>query len=183
MRTEDLLEQCLKALSAGQPVPPDIARYLARHPDQHAEVEELLFVARRVSRMPAASMSPQANLAMQQRLARRLGFDPEAFESPSQDGVSTERLAKKRRWLPIARLQIPMMRPGIGEDEFEDVSEERVRRAFRDLTREDIRRYIGVRGEDYLYYRQALPGWEPVFSFIAFVLRGFKRLEKLASLQ
>ena len=35
---------------------------------------------------------------------------------------------------------------------------------------------------DYLYYRQRFPQWEIVFACIAFVLRGFKRLEKLANL-
>ena len=64
----------------------------------------------------------------------------------------------------------------------EDVTEARVREVFRDLTREDIRRYIGVRGEEYLYYRQRSPGWEPIFSFIAAVLRGLKRLESLSNL-
>ena len=51
----------------------------------------------------------------------------------------------------------------------------------RDLTPEDIRRYIGVRGEAYLYFRQKLPGWEPVLTFVAFVLRSLKRIETLAS--
>ena len=63
----------------------------------------------------------------------------------------------------------------------DDISDARIREVFRDLTREDIRRYIGVRGEDYLYYRQNFPGWEPIFNFVAFVLRGLKRLETLAS--
>ena len=56
MRTEELLEQCLQALTSGQDLPPDLARYLARHPEQRGEVEDLLAIAQRVSRKPRAEM-------------------------------------------------------------------------------------------------------------------------------
>jgi hypothetical protein len=62
----------------------------------------------------------------------------------------------------------------------DEVAAARIRTAFKDLTPEDIRRYIGERGEDYLYYRQRFPRWEVVFAALALILRGFKRLEKLA---
>jgi SOS response regulatory protein OraA/RecX len=57
MRTEEILDQCMQALSSGQDLSPELARYLARHPEQRAEVEEMLFVAQRVSRLPSAQLN------------------------------------------------------------------------------------------------------------------------------
>src|SRR6476620_7288016 len=82
MRTEELLEQCLQALTSGEDLPPDLARYLARHPEQRAEIEDLLSIAQRASRMPTAELSPVARQNMQDRLAARLGFDPAALNAP-----------------------------------------------------------------------------------------------------
>ena len=190
MRTDDLLEQCLQALASGQELPPDLARYLARHPEKRAEVEDLLFVVQRVSSLPPAELSDASRRRMQDRLTQRLDLDPSALDVPSQpaeQAQSEEHLQeepaldgarKQRRPLLVGRLSLAKLRyapPSPGDDP----SEARIREVFRDLTPEDIRRYIGVRGEDYLYYRQRLPGWEPVFAFLASVLRGFKRLEKL----
>src|SRR5207249_9117507 len=79
MRTEELLEQCLQALTSGEELPPDLARYLARHPEQRVEVETLLAIAQRASRMPQAELSDTAHRNMHTRLAARLGFDPGAL--------------------------------------------------------------------------------------------------------
>lgn len=187
MRTDDLLEQCLQALASGQELSPDLARYLARHPEQRTEVEDLLFVVQRVSNMPSAELSDISRRRMQNRLAERLDFDPSVLDSFAQIAQPSEHVEqpleraggrKKRPAFSVGRLSLAKLRyaPPSSAD---DPSEARIRAAFRDLTAEDIRRYIGVRGEDYLYFRQRLPGWEPVFSFLAIVLRGFKRLEKL----
>ena len=187
MRTEDLLEQCLQALTSGQELPPDVARYLARHPEQRAELEDLLAVAQRASRLPSAELSQSARNNMQERLAARLGFDPSVLDAPAplapphDQELDTEPQPRKRKkpLLSLGRLSLARLRYAPPTNSADDISEARIREAFRDLTPEDIRRYIGVRGEDYLYYRQRLPGWQPVFAFIAAVLRGFKRLEKL----
>ena len=189
MRTEELLEQCLQALTSGEELPPDLARYLARHPDQRAEVEELLAIAQRASRMPPAELSPAARDRMQSRLAERLGFDPAALDAAPSTGDSLTKAdpehsqpEHKKPILSLGRVSLARLRyepPPFSPD---DESEARIRAVFRDLSPEDIRRYIGVRGEDYLYYRQRFPGWKPVLSFIAVVLRGLKRIEMLASM-
>jgi hypothetical protein len=188
MRTEDLLEQCLQALTSGQELPADVARYLARHPERRAEIEDLLFIAQKASRLPAPELSHEARQGIQQRLAARLGFDPVSLNAPIESAVSSraldveqEQTPRKKPLLSVGRVSLTKLRfaPPPSSD---DLSEARIRAAFRDLTPEDIRRYIGVLGEDYLYYRQRLPGWEPVFALLAVVLRGFKRLEKLTTL-
>lgn len=184
MRTEELLEQCLQALTSGEELPPDLARYLSRHPDQRAEVEDLLFIAQRVSRKSPAELSTATRSTMQARLANRLGFDPAALDAPAVSEPAhpeyAEQEPRKKPLLSIGRVSLAKLRyepPPSSPDD----SEARIRSVFRDLTPEDIRRYIGVRGEDYLYYRQRFPGWRPVFACIAIVLRGLKRLETLAS--
>jgi hypothetical protein len=187
MRTEELLEQCLQALTSGEELPPDLARYLARHPEQRAEVEDLLAIAQRVSRThsPVELPADRRN-RMQSRLSAHLGFDPTPLvtrrsETAQPDHHPAEHEPRsKRPLLSIGGVSLAKLRyePPHAED---DVSEARIRAVFRDLTPDDIRRYIGVRGEDYLYYRQRFPGWEPVFSCIALVLRGMKRLEALAT--
>jgi hypothetical protein len=124
---------------------------------------------------------------MQARLASRLGFDPAALDAPvssyssieEEQGTEPAREEQKKPLIMVGRLSLARLRYAPPASLDEDVSEARIREVFRDLTPEDIRRYIGIRGEDYLYYRQGLPGWRPVLAFIAFVLRGFKRLEKL----
>ena len=189
MRTEDLLEQCLQALTSGQELPPDVARYLARHPEQRTELEDLLAVAQRASRLPSAELSQSARSNMQARLAARLGFDPSLLDAPTplltpheqeeKLNLEPQPRARKKPILSLGRLSLARLRYAPPTSPADDISEARIREAFQDLTPEDIRRYIGVRGEDYLYYRQSLPGWQPVFAFIAAVLRGFKRLEKL----
>ena len=188
MRTEELLEQCLQALTSGDDLPPDLARYLARHPEQRAEVEDLLAIAQRASRLPVARLSSTSRERMQSRLASRLGFDPAALDAPpapaggQADDTSTQAdQTKKKPILSIGRVPLARLRYEPPPYSPNDLSEVRIRKVFRDLTREDIRRYIGVRGEDYLYYRQGLPGWEPVLFLIATLLRGLKRLEMLAS--
>ena len=191
MRTEELLEQCLHALTTGQELPPDVARYLVQHPEQQAEVEDLLFIAQRVSRRPVVELSETARQRMESRLAGRLGIDPSALRYPvTQDDPtlaheSGEMLpynssaGRKKLRLSMGRVAMAKLRDYNAQQHRDPTSEARIREVFRDLTPEDVRRYIGVRGEEYLYYRQRLPGWRPVFAFIAFVLRGFKRLEKL----
>src|SRR5437868_10360016 len=84
MRTEELLERCLQALTSGQDLPPDLARYLARHPEERSEVEDLLAIAQRVSRRPRAELRSARRENMQMRLAARLGFDPRALDPPVQ---------------------------------------------------------------------------------------------------
>lgn len=194
MRTDELLEQCLQALTAGQELPPEVVRYLAQHPEQQAEVEDLLFIAQRVSRQPSVELSLTARQGMETRLAGRLGVDPSALHAPAN--AYDEQLAQPEssEMLPYSstagrkKLRLSMGRMAIARLRHEDLqprrdpnSEAQIRELFRDLSMEDIRRYIGVRGEDYLYYRQRLPGWKPVFAFIALVLRGFKRLEKMVT--
>lgn len=183
MRTDELLEQCLQALTSGEELPPDLARYLARHPEQRAEVEDLLAIGQRVSRMPSAELSTDARERMSDRLASRLGFDPAALNTAvteTQTEQSPEPQPRKKPFLAIGGVSLAKLRyePPINSP---DESEARIREVFRDLTPDDIRRYIGVRGEDYLYYRQNFPGWQPIFSCIAVVLRGLKRLEMLAN--
>lgn len=185
MRSEELLEQCLQALISGEELPPELARYLARHPEQRAEVEELLGVGQRFSRMPPAKLSSEARDRMQNRLASRLGFDPAALNAPPAE-LPAERSAyeahhAKKPLISIGGVSLAKLRYGPPINS-QDESEANIRAVFRDLAPEDIRRYIGVRGEDYLYYRQKLPGWRPVFSCIAVVLRGIKRLETLAGM-
>ena len=183
MRTEELVEQCLQALASGQELPPDLARYLARHPEQRSEVEDLLAIAQSVTHLPPAELSQASRTRMQERLAQKLNFDPAMLDAPvaavvhDQDMEQEEVVVKKKRRFSLGRLSVARLR--YAPPPAEDLSEARIRAVFRDLTPEDIRRYIGVRGEDYLYFRQGLPGWEPVFAFLAFVLRSFKRLEKL----
>lgn len=187
MRTEELLDQCLQALTSGEELPPDLARYLARHPEQRDEVEELLAIAQRASRLPVAELMPVARKNMQTRLAARLGSDPSELDMLPDRGTQHEEHApehapRKKPLLSLGRVSLAKLRyepPSFSPD---DVSEARIRAVFQDLSPDDIRRYIGVRGEDYLYYRQRLPGWKPVLSLIAFVLRGLKRLEMLASM-
>lgn len=186
MRTEELIEQCLQALASGQELPPDLARYLARHPEQRSEVEDLLAIAQSVTQLPPAKLSRSSRTRMQERLAQRLNFDQAMLNAPvvavvqeqdmehEQEFVSTT-----RRKLPFSLGRLSVARLRYAPPPTEDPSEARIRAVFRDLTPDDIRRYIGVRGEDYLYFRQGLPGWEPVFALLAFVLRSFKRLEKL----
>ena len=194
MRTEELLEQCLQALTTGQELPPDLARYLAQHPEQQAEVEDLLFIAQRVSRRPSIELSGATRQRMDSRLAGRLGIDPAALSAPStRQGEhataheSGEMLpysstaGRKKLRLSMGRVAMAKLREHNAQPHRDPTSEARIREVFRDLTPEDVRRYIGVRGEDYLYYRQRLPGWRPVLAFIALVLRGFKRLEKLVA--
>jgi hypothetical protein len=188
MRTEDLLEQCLQALTSGQELPADVARYLARHPEQRAEVEDLLFIAQKASRLPAPELSPEARQGIQQRLAARLGFDPASLNLLVDNAASSYALEVAQEHVPLKKPLLSVGRVSLAKLRYapppssDDLSEAQIRAAFRDLTPEDIRRYIGVRGEDYLYYRQRLPGWEPVFALLAIVLRGFKRLEKLTTL-
>lgn len=194
MRTEELLDQCLQALTSGEELPPDLARYLVRHPEQRLEVEELLAIAQRASRLPVAQLSLKARDNMQKRLAARLGFDPAALDAHSRDErrphsehssehpAIQEHPLRKKPILSLGRVSLAKLRYEPPSYSTGDVSEARIRSVFRDLTPEDIRRYIGVRGEDYLYYRQGLPGWKPVLSLIALVLRGLKRLEILASM-
>lgn len=182
MRTEELVEQCLQALASGQELPPDLARYLARHPEQRGEVEDLLAIAQSVTQLPPAELSRASRTRMQERLAKRLNFDPAMLNaSVSSVAHDAEREEtgdiRKKRPFSLGRLSVARLR--YAPPPSEDPSEARIREVFRDLTPDDIRRYIGVRGEDYLYFRQRLPGWEPVFAFLAFVLRSFKRLEKL----
>ncbi len=180
MRKEELVEQCLQALASGQELPPDLARYLARHPDQRSEVEDLLAIAQSVTHLPPAELSRASRTRMQESLAQRLNFDPAMLNAPAPAVAQEQELVSTtRRKLPFSLGRLSVARLRYAPPPSEDPSEARIRAVFRDLTPDDIRRYIGVRGEDYLYFRQGLPGWEPVFAFLAFVLRSFKRLEKL----
>jgi hypothetical protein len=196
MRTEELLEQCLQALTTGQELPPDLARYLAQHPEQQAEVEDLLFIAQRVSRRPSVELPEATRLRMDSRLAGRLGVDPAALRATSPSARQEEHATahdngemlpysstagRKKLRLSMGRVAMAKLREHNAQPQRDPTSEARIREVFRDLTPEDVRRYIGVRGEDYLYYHQRLPGWRPVLAFIALVLRGFKRLEKLVA--
>jgi len=185
MRTEELVEQCLQALTSGQDLPPDLARYLARHPEQRSEVEDLLAIAQRVSRGPRADLHPARRENMQVRLAARLGFDPRALDAPPLGGRLVEsddhdHAPRKRPLLSVGRVSLAKLRYEPPQSSEDDIPWARIREVFRDLSAEDIRRYIGVRGEDYLYYRQNFPGWRPIFTLVALVLRGIKRLEVLA---
>jgi hypothetical protein len=187
MRNEELLEECIVALRSGQELSPEAARFLARHPEKRAEIEDLLFVARQASHLPSAELSPQARRRMQARLAERLGFEASVLDSahkstPTLDDEADihNRARAKKPLLSVGRLSLSRLRysPPVKVSPFADAS---IREVFRDLTPDDIRRYIGVRGEDYLHYRRGLPGWRPVFTFLAAVLRGFKRLEQLVT--
>jgi hypothetical protein len=191
MHTDELLEACVQALTSGQEIPPEVARYLARHPKKRAEVEELIFVAQRASQLPPAELSSTARTGMQDRLAARMGVDPALFTAQSADEepvVQHEQLThvasrvRRRRFLPTGRASLARLRY-TAPIEADEVASARIRTAFRDLTPEDIRRYIGERGEDYLYYRQRFPRWEMVFATLAIILRGFKALERLANPQ
>jgi hypothetical protein len=192
MHTDELLESCLQALCSGEEIPPEITRYLAGHPEQRAEVEELIFVAQRGSQLPPAELSARARKRMQERLALHLGIDLALLNAQSalselvvpHEQVAPSMLPVKRaRLLATGRAALARLRyNGFASPDADEVAAARIRTAFRDLTPEDIRRYIGERGEDYLYYRQRFPQWELVFAFLAFVLRGFKRLEKLTNL-
>lgn len=185
MRTDELLEQCILALRSGQELSPEAARYLAHHPEKRAEIEDLLAVAGKASRLPSVELSSRARQNMQARLAERLGFEPSVLDAPSppesEDGPVFAGPKAKKPLLSVGRLSLTRLRysrPVQRVGPFNDAS---IREVFRDLTPDDIRRYIGVRGEDYLHYRRALPGWRPVFTFLATVLRGFKRLERLVN--
>src|SRR3954447_3724545 len=153
MRTEELLEQCLQALTSGQDLPPDLARYLARHPEQRAEVEDLLAIAQRVSRRPRAELHAARREHMQLRLAARLGFDPRALDAPGAverpaeaEEHEHEHAPRKRPILSVGRVSLAKLRYEPPRSSEDDIQEARIREVFRDLTPEDIRRYIGVRG-------------------------------------
>lgn len=193
MHTEELLEACLQCMLDGQDIPPHIARYLARHPEQRAEVEELIVVAQRSSQLPPAELSAAAHTRMRTRMAARMGVELALLESqpattlsgqPEQSAQGiTQAYRRRGRLLSAGRLSIARLRSAIPlHSDVDDLATARIRAAFRDLTSEDIRRYIGDRGEDYLYYRQRFPRWELIFALLATVLRAFKRLEKLANL-
>jgi hypothetical protein len=191
MHTDELLEACLQALTSGQEIPPEITRYLARHPEQRAEVEELIFVAQRASNLPPAELSVTARADMQQRLAARMGVNPSLLAAhPVEEPAAQQerpapatRRARAIRLLSTGRASLARLRyAATTPSDADDVAAARIRTAFRDLTPEDIRRYIGERGEDYLYYRQRFPQWEVVFAALALILRGFKRLEKMTEL-
>jgi len=192
MHTDELLESCLQALSNGQEIPHDIARYLARHPQQRAEIEELIFIAQRAAQLPPAELSVAGRTALQERLAARMGVDPSYLDlhasaidtNGRQEQPAPGAGIRAGKWRLLARGHWSLARlrySSASHSDEEDEAAARIRIAFRDLTPEDIRRYIGDRGEDYLYYRQRFPQWELVFAFLAAVLRGFKRLEKLAN--
>jgi hypothetical protein len=192
MRTDELLEACLQAMSDGQEIPPNLARYLARHPEQRAEVEELIVVAQRTSRLAPAELSAASRKRMQAHMAARMGVDPALLEphaaaAPVQDQAGqdvhspVEERGKRGWWLSTARLSLVRLRYA-ARSETDELAAARIHAAFRDVTPEDIRRYIGDRGEDYLYYRQRFPQWELIFALLATVLRAFKRLEKMANL-
>ena len=73
MRTDELLEQCLQALTSGEdylrscPIP-------CSAPEQRAEIEDLLAIGQRVSRTPPAELSPESRKRMGTRMATRLGL-------------------------------------------------------------------------------------------------------------
>jgi|SRR5687768_4817705 len=186
MRTEEILEHCLRALKVGEDIPPEVARYLARHPQQRAEVEDLLYIAGQASQIPSVELSSQARARLSGKLASQLGFDPAALNGPVEAGAPEEAVApirrRKKPWLMVGRLSLARLRyePPISPD---PVSEARIREVFRDLTPDDIRRYIGVRGIDYLHYRQRFYGWRVIFTVIAALLRGMKRVERFVEIR
>jgi hypothetical protein len=195
MHTDELLDSCLQAISSGQEIPPEIARYLARHHEQRAEVEELILIAQRASWLPPAALPHTRRESMQKRLAAHIGVDqavltaqPRVSEaSCGQEGSAyrTSSSTQTKRWRLLATAHVHLARLRDAPPTHIDADEEataRIRKAFRDLTPDDIRRYIGDRGEDYLYYRQCFPRWEPVFAVLAVILRGFKSLEKLTNI-
>jgi len=194
MRTDELLEACLQAMADGQEIPPNLARYLAHHPEQRAEVEELIVAAQRTSLLPPAELSVASRKHMQARMAAHMGVDPALLDAqpgvvlaPDQSEQSAYDLRathrKPRLLLSTARLSLARLRyAALTRSEADEIATARIRAAFRDLTPEDIRRYIGDRGEDYLYYRQRFPRWELIFALLATILRTFKRLEKMANL-
>src|SRR6266487_4958008 len=83
MHTDELLESCLQALCSGEEIPPEISRYLARHPAQRAEVEELIFIAQRSSHLPLAELSVRGRKGMRERLALHLGIDLALLDAQS----------------------------------------------------------------------------------------------------
>jgi hypothetical protein len=186
MRTEEILEYCLQALQVGQDIPPEVARYLSRHPQQRAEIEDLLYIAGKASQLPSAELSSQQRASLSSKLASQLGFDPAALQGPVASGAPDEIGAPVRRrkkpWLMVGRLSLTRLRyePPAPPD---PLSEARIREVFRDLTPDDIRRYIGVRGIDYLYYRQRFYGWRVIFTVIAALLRGMKRVEQFVEIR
>ena len=140
----------------------------------------MLAIAQNITQLPPAELSQASRTRMQGRLAQTLNFDPAMLNVPvAAVAQEQESVLTPRRKLPFSLGRLSVARLRYAPPPTEDPSEARIRAVFRDLTPDDIRRYIGVRGEDYLYFRQGLPGWEPVFAFLAFVLRSFKRLEKL----
>jgi hypothetical protein len=184
MRTQDILEHCLQALKAGEDISPEVARYLARNPEQRVEVEELLYIAGQASQLPSVELSSHARARLSSRLASKLGFDPAALDraaSTTEADVLDEGIAparkRKKPWLMVGRLSLARLRyePPARPD---PLSEARIREVFRDLTPDDIGRYIGVRGIQYLQYRQKFYGWRPLFTLIAALLRGMKRVER-----
>ncbi|HKP54140.1 MAG TPA: hypothetical protein VJ183_15995 [Chloroflexia bacterium] len=187
MRNEELLEQCLLALRTGQELSPEAARYLARHPEKRAEIEDLLSVAQRASQLPSAELSARSRRRMQASLAERLGFDPSVLDAPASpeqiDDEAGDYVKAKKPLLSIGRLSVARLRYSPPDQRAGPFADASIREVFRDLTPDDIRRYIGVRGEDYLHYRRALPGWRPVFMFMAIILRGFKRLERFVTVE
>ena len=184
MRTQEILDHCLEALKAGEDISPEVVRYLARNPEQRAEVEELLYIAGQATQLPSVELSSQARARLSSRLASKLGFDPAALDRAvpvAGEDVLEEVIAparkRKKPWLMVGRLSLTRLRyePPSRPD---PLSEARIREVFRDLTPEDIRRYIGVRGMQYLQYRQKFYGWRPLFTLIATLLRGMKRVER-----
>src|SRR5438552_2175479 len=120
MRTEELLEQCLQALTSDEELPPDLVRYLARHPEQRVEVEELLAIAQRAIKLPVAELRPTARRNMQTRLGARLGFDPTALDAPprsellsdhiQEDSSPQEHVPRKKPLLSLGRVSLAKLR-------------------------------------------------------------------------
>jgi hypothetical protein len=187
MKTETLLEHCLQALKTGEDISPEVARYLARHPEQRAEVEDLLYIAGRASQLPSAHLSARSRARMTNNLASKLGFDPSALDAaarnPETHEAEFEPAGRRKPRLMVGRLSLARLRYEPPAPSRDPVSEARIREVFRDLTPEDVRRYIGVRGIDYLHYRQRFPGWRPLFMMIAALLRGFKRIEQFVDIR
>jgi hypothetical protein len=186
MRTEEILEHCLQALKLGQDISPEVARYLARHPEQREEVEDLLYTAGRVSQLPSADLSATARNNMSERLAGKLGFDPAALKAAPPHAADAPEDEMVRPAMPKPKIMVGRL--SLARLQYEPplpdaVSEARIREVFRDLTPDDIRRYIGVRGLDYLHYRQRFYGWRPLFLLIAALLRGMKRVERFVEIR
>ena len=176
------MEQCLQALKTGQDISPEVAKYLARHPEKRAEVEGLLYIAGRASQLPSIELSLQARARLSGKLAGKLGFDPTALDVPvSKERELEEQEGRRKPRLMVGRLSLARLRYEPPPPSRDPLSEARIREVFSDLTPEDVRRYIGVRGIDYLHYRLRFYGWRPLFMFIAALLRGFKRIERFVS--